>query len=246
VRWWRCPRCGWPQGDAEADQGDADGHRERAVEGLRQDSQREGGDGAVGEQQGRPAGQDAGPEERDAEQQPAEGVTHPCDEEQGLDSADVAGRGGAEGTVEVVLDVAGIGLGQRGEDAGDDDLVGEHREVPDRDEHVADHAECPELVAVADEHAGEPGDGEHGHRHLGDFADEEVGAGDVGEVGWRVIDLDAGVQDAGDGGAHARGCGQSAGGDGHLVSSVCGAGRDAPAVSRTLGIEVVRAHHHVM
>ena len=61
-----------PQRDAEADQRDAGGHRERAAEGQRQRGQRERGDGAVGEQRGSPAGQHAGAEQRDPEQQTAD------------------------------------------------------------------------------------------------------------------------------------------------------------------------------
>ena len=50
-----------PQGDAESDQGDPDRDGHRPVEGLGQDGQRGGRDGAHGEERGRPPGQDVGP-----------------------------------------------------------------------------------------------------------------------------------------------------------------------------------------
>ena len=66
-----------PQGDAEGDERDALGDGHRPVERLRQHRERGGRDGADGEQGGRPAGEDAGAEQRDAEDETAEQVDQP-------------------------------------------------------------------------------------------------------------------------------------------------------------------------
>ena len=103
-----------PQRDAEADQGDTFGDGQRPVERLRQDGERGGGDACSREQQHRgPAGQTCGPEQGDAEDEPAEHVAGTGDVEQDLQVADVTGRGAAGGGDDDVVDEAGLGVGER-------------------------------------------------------------------------------------------------------------------------------------
>ena len=63
-----------PQRVAEADQGDAGGNGEQPLVDLRQQGDRDGRDGADGEERGGPAGEDAGAEEGDAEEEAAADV----------------------------------------------------------------------------------------------------------------------------------------------------------------------------
>ena len=68
---------GAPQRVAEADHGDAVGEGEQPVEGVRQDGERDGEDAGDGQERGRPAGQDACPVQRDAEDEAAGQVGDP-------------------------------------------------------------------------------------------------------------------------------------------------------------------------
>ena len=111
---------GAPQRVAEGDHGDAVREGQEPVEGVRQHGEQDGDDAADGEEHGRPAGEDAGPEQRDAEDEAAGQAGEALDLEDGLQQADVAldravGRRGED-----VVDVAGVGVGERREDVGGD------------------------------------------------------------------------------------------------------------------------------
>ena len=205
-----------PQRDAEADQCDAGGHRERAAEGLRQHGQREGGGGAVGEQHGGPASQDARAEQRDAEQQTTQGVTDARDDEQLLHKADAAARAVTHGAVDDVLDVAGVRVRHRREVVADDAFDGEHREVADGQERVPGEPDAAEPAAVVGEHAGEADERQDAHQDLCGLAERHLGGEEVRDVGRRVVDLDADEDGAGSRGAEASHRGEAAGGDVHV------------------------------
>ena len=83
---------GAPQGDTETDEGDAFRHGHRSVERGGQEGQGSGRDGGDGQQDCRPAGQDVGAEQGDAEDEAAQQVAGAGEVEEGLQVADVAGR----------------------------------------------------------------------------------------------------------------------------------------------------------
>ncbi len=131
-----------------------------------------------------------------------------------------------DGGVEDVLDVARIRVCESREDAGDDALDGEHREVADAQQQVAGEPEDAEPAVVAQEHAGDADQRQDGHQDLGGLADGNVGGDDVGDVGRRVVDLDADEDGAGGRGAEAGGSCEAVGGDVHvgLLGVRCRAG----------------------
>src|SRR3954468_22830423 len=96
-----------PEGDAEPDHGDGVREGEQPVEGVRHQREHDTRESADGEEQRRPAGEDLGPEERDAEDQAAGEVEARLDLSPGDgQSSEVAGHGAAaRGQGDDVLDV---------------------------------------------------------------------------------------------------------------------------------------------
>ena len=135
-----------------------------------------------------------------------------------------ARRAVTHGPVDDVLDVHRVRVRLGRQDVGDDALDGEQREVADGQQRVADAPEAAEPAAVAQEDAGQAGQGQDAHQDLRGLADRHLGGEEVGDVGRRVVDLDADEDGAGGRGAQAGDGGETVGGDAHvgLLGSVPG------------------------
>ena len=172
-------------------------------------------DSGHGQQDGRPAGEDVGAEQGDAEDQATEQVAGAGQVEEGLQAADVAGRGSAAGGDDDVVDEGWGLVGQRGQERNSHDFGGEHHEVAEGEHEEAEEAEHPHLADLVQVHAGEAREREDGHDGLGGAADHPLVRVCHEAVEGGVADLDGDEDRAGDRCGDAGGLGEAGGGDGH-------------------------------
>jgi hypothetical protein len=215
---------------------------------MREKRHQECGDGPDGEQQGSPPREDAGPEERDTEQQTAEQVAdrrHQTGDRQG---PDVAGDGTAGEGCEEVVDVLGRLVRQRRQDEHLDEGGRNREHEAGSEQQESDQTQHAGLRHLAEVQPGEPDQEQDGHRHGEEGGEGPGGRGNRCDVLVGVDELDEDEQqpcrDGGDAGRPGE-CG-GGGDDGHDRFARFESPWPDAADDSNLGSEVVTGHPHTM